>query len=52
MADHSHALPSQQQLEHRLKEVERDLARAEKSEPERIHALKAEIKKIQAELQD
>ncbi|GEC60439.1 hypothetical protein [Gluconobacter oxydans] len=47
MTGHSHELPSQQKLEHRLKEVERDLARAEKSDPERIHTLKAEIKKIQ-----
>ncbi|MBS1102600.1 hypothetical protein JK202_06155 [Gluconobacter sp. Dm-62] len=52
MTGHSHELPSQQKLEQRLKEVERDLARAETSDPERIHALTAEIKKIQSELQD
>ncbi|MFT8980268.1 hypothetical protein [Gluconobacter oxydans] len=52
MTGQSHKLPSQQKLEHRLKEVERDLARAEKSDPERIHALEAEIKKIKSELQD
>ncbi|WP_193363814.1 hypothetical protein [Gluconobacter oxydans] len=52
MTGHSHELPSQQKLEHRLKEVERDLARAEKSDPVRIHALEAEIKKIKSELQD
>ncbi len=50
MTGHSHELPSEQSLEHRLNAVRRDLARAEKEEPHRVSALTAEVKKLEAEL--
>ena len=52
MTEHSHKLPSEQTLEHRLNEAKRALARAEKEEPARVHALTAELKKLEAELKD
>ncbi|MBV1837362.1 hypothetical protein [Acetobacter estunensis] len=41
---------SAESLERRLKEVERDLAIAEKDRPEHVHALTAEKKKLEAQL--
>ncbi|WP_139064359.1 oxysterol-binding protein [Gluconobacter morbifer] len=52
MTEHSHTLPSQQALKHRLEDVQRKLARAEKENSEHAHALRAEVKKLEAQLQD
>ncbi|MCE2575251.1 hypothetical protein [Komagataeibacter sp. FNDCR2] len=46
----THHEPSATALAHRLKEVERDLARAEKDNPEHVHALNAEKKKLEEQL--
>ncbi|MCE0744752.1 hypothetical protein LWC05_12770 [Acetobacter sicerae] len=46
----THHEPSAASLTHRLKEVERDLARAEKDNPEHVHALTEEKKKLEAQL--
>lgn len=46
----THHEPPAAALEHRLKEVERDLARAEKENPEHVHALNEEKKKLEAQL--
>lgn len=48
MTDHRE--PSATSLAHRLKEVERDLARAEKDNPEHVHALTEEVKKLRGQL--
>ncbi|MBB2202274.1 hypothetical protein [Gluconacetobacter tumulisoli] len=42
--------PSAAALAHRLKEVERDLARAEKDNPEHVRALTEENKKLVGQL--
>ncbi|MFW7268141.1 hypothetical protein ACMAUO_09210 [Gluconacetobacter sp. Hr-1-5] len=46
----SHHEPSAAALAHRLKEVERELARAEKDRPEHVHALTEEKKKLEGQL--
>lgn len=46
----THHEPSATNLAHRLKEVERDLAQAVKDNPEHVHALTAEKKKLEAQL--
>ncbi|GAB6966784.1 hypothetical protein JCM25156A_08210 [Komagataeibacter kakiaceti JCM 25156] len=46
----THHEPSAAALEHRLKEVERDLARAQKENPEHVHALTAEKKKLEDQI--
>ncbi len=43
----SHHEPSAATLAHRLKEMERDLARAEKDHPEHVHALTEEKKTLE-----
>ncbi|MBB2157441.1 hypothetical protein HLH33_14140 [Gluconacetobacter diazotrophicus] len=45
----THHEPSAAALAHRLKEVERDLARAKKDNPEHVHALTEEKKKLQGQ---
>lgn len=46
----THHEPSVTDLTRRLKDVERDLALAEKNNPEHVHALTEEKKKIQGQL--
>ena len=46
----THHEPTAADLAHRLKQVERDLARAEKDNPEHVHALTAEKKKLESQL--
>lgn len=52
MTGHSHELPPQNVLQHRLNEVKRELARAEKEQPERVHALTEEVRKLEKQLED
>ncbi len=46
----THHEPSAENLAHRLKEVEREMARAEKDNPEHVHALTEEKKKLEGQL--
>ncbi|WP_173568563.1 hypothetical protein [Acetobacter conturbans] len=52
MTEHSHEVPSQQTLEHRLKEIQRELAEAHKNDPGKVHALTEKLKKLNAEMED